>query len=62
MKKQNTNAASSKVDSTRNASWFLSASGKAQQSSFIRKADKLASSVNESRQIPASIVKEPFTV
>lgn len=42
--------------------WISSTNGKKELSSFIKKAGKLASKVNESRQIPASAIKEPFTL
>jgi len=50
---------SKKVD---NAQWISSTNGKKELSSFIKKAGKLASKVNESRQIPAAAIKEPFTL
>jgi len=42
--------------------WVASAQGKKELSGFVARAGKLASYVNESRIIPTSIVKEPFTV
>ncbi len=62
MKIRKNTSSDQKVSSSRDNSWFLSSEGKEQLSKFIKKAEKLASAVNESRQIPVSIVKEPFTV
>lgn len=42
--------------------WVASAQDKKELSGFVARAGKLASYVNESRIIPSSIVKEPFTV
>ncbi len=56
------NPSTTKEQKSQKTSWISTREGKEQLSSHIAKAGKLASSVNESRNIPSSVVKEPFTV
>ena len=62
MKRKNDSSRSLPQKDTPDFKWLSSNDSKRQQDSFIRKASKIANTVNESRQIPASTIKEPFTV
>lgn len=56
------NPSSTKQQTSQKVSWISSQEGRDNLSSRIEKAGKLASSVNDSRNIPSSAIKEPFTV